>query len=280
MGASIVATSEPTSYPPNGEPRTLDFFVVDQRLMPAIGGIEVVHDLPLIQHRAVRLTLNVRATKYMIMQPVKPAPLPRVPPVGCAREPLDVDIKDDVVGLRPYSVDAVTAVDECWTKVVGALEHELCGRCDLVDGNGKPLNKFTGRDRPIRTVQRQALPPKAAGMGLVNMGLHAKVWAASRIQQIADISNSVATHGLSSEAQGQQRSKHKRRFIRRDGLVAFLIKEDHQTWQARCDVVAEHRLGDSDAMLLEAIAQQIITEAENARCKLQHGATRAWKEWV
>ncbi len=296
MRAVVAAPNAPTHHPADGgEPRVLDYFLVDARLAPAVREVEVLNDVPINPHRAVRLTLAVKAANYLVQVPKKQVALPKVPQIGCGRRPPTCDLSAVVprgpleqgresfgtTGQRPQpsrsSPEDVASA--AWKTLVGAIEQELCARCDLVDGQGKALQRYTGRGQPLRMVWRPVLPPRSAGLGAAPAVAVAATWAFTRILELAYISRRVLD-GQPTPAQRRQWMAIHSRFTRHTGHVATLMRKDPQTWGPRCDLVAEHRIGGDDWCILEYMAHEIMDEARNAKIAASRDAAKAWKAWV
>ncbi len=73
-GASLVHTTEATHFPGHGVPRCIDYFIVDERLLPAVREIRIIEEfcyheggqlvrVPARPHRAVKLVLRTTAVQ-------------------------------------------------------------------------------------------------------------------------------------------------------------------------------------------------------------------------
>ncbi len=88
VGAVIRAPAEATCYPPTGQPKVLDYFLVDSRIADAVGEAQLAREVVGSPHRAVKITVKGKEVGGLVQMVRKPKMLPRDRPTGCPRRPL------------------------------------------------------------------------------------------------------------------------------------------------------------------------------------------------
>ena len=87
-GGRWVYTDEPTVYPSTGCPRTIDYFIVSDKLAPFLKSVRVFDEVSTSPHRALLATFRSRSSPIVQLTLRTPKRFPRVKPKGCARHPV------------------------------------------------------------------------------------------------------------------------------------------------------------------------------------------------
>ena len=211
---SVVAPCEPTHFPGVGQNRCLDYFILDRSLAEAVQGVETVAELRCFSkdadytvaakpHRAVRLRLNHKFRPMLLRTLKVPRSFPRNKPIGCAREPVTASTPAiDGLQLAEDRDGNLAAITETWGKVVGDIEDELCGICDLT---GKSRRAHRGRQHEVAEAFRPSLPRRAAGpRGTMAQTEYATVWGANRLRELRALSEAYRHSGTHTPGQERQ----------------------------------------------------------------------------
>ena len=210
-GGAVWAPEDPTFYPEgNRKPRTIDFAILDTRVMGCRLNVRVATDYSLQGHRAVEFTIKGRTCNPLCWALATPRKLPRVPKCGCARKP-----------VLPSSHGSLETVDEQYKSVLKCIEAETCRRNDLVDEEGRPLAAFLGRGNGAVFIQCRALPPRNAGdLGEAANPALAFRWIAARAAEMAHLGRLACSGQALTVSQLKQAVNIVQKFCRRFRLEA------------------------------------------------------------
>ncbi len=279
-GAVLMSPSTPTHYPAEGRARTLDYFIIDERIAKSVTKVGVAHDVVTtsyraaqVGHRVVYLELDQKAMGGSARMIRRPKDLPREATVSCGRSP--------VLPKRDYAIMLQQSVDEesrmgvlsmWWRDLAGCLEAEVARRCDIVGEQGLPPVAYTGRGNGFQTAWRQILPARADGPdGGGDQTTHGLIWLATRLDELKNLAGKPsATWAAASRRQWCAITGKLRRS---QGLMKELIKEKPE-WAAALDELSACTPGDGDRLrhFLELARAQI-------RCRKEEERSRRKKEW-
>ncbi len=272
-GAIIKAPEAPTNYPGRGEARTLDYFVIDARLGPAVAGVELKQAVAGNPHRAVSLSIRAGILGGLVRTVRRPRMPPQARPVGCPRMPVVPARAEE--GTREGEEEGLAAA---WEKVAYCVEAEICRECDLVEANGMPGPAHAGRGRGLRLGWLPLLPPRiAAGLGRIDAATHRWKWVLNRVEELLHLCRVAARgSGLASGQTGQWR-----RIVyalgRRDGCVERMEEPLRSEVRALTATLTEPGGGEEGLRRVEDGLRKAIT-MKREQLAAERRAT--WRTWV
>ncbi len=228
-GAVVLAPTEATCFPPTGQPKVIDYFIVDSRIGDAVSDAQVVGTVTGSPHRAVKVTIRGKAAGGLVQMVKKPKMLPRLRPIGCPRRPLVPGAREE--GSREPEVEGEgQGLDARWRDVAYCIEGELCRECDCVKSDGGPDGRYMGRGGGLQLVRRPLLPPRtAARHGRADSRLHQLVWTLNRLEELIHLAGRSGG-GWGSETRREQWERIVHAMGKRDGCVEKLVEEDKEEW--------------------------------------------------
>ncbi len=283
---AVLAPATHTHFPGKGDSRTLDFFLVDRRLLPCVVDVAVADDLRLAPHRVVRLRWRLKAARYLVEALKTPRAFPQQRPIGCGRKPPVVNMSADIEGLGGEEVTRI--IGDKWSEIALAVEHELCGVCDLVDAQGNPLNAYCGRGGGLRLSKRQVLPPRTVrAFGRLDPVSRGFLLVSARIRELQALKAACRAAGGPPAASLRQWRFIADKLKRGNGPIGIIIKEKPVPWAARLEAIAEAKLLDDDRRTdsehhldwtqLDSWAEEAEALAESGRRRMANAARASWK---
>jgi ribonuclease HI len=263
--------------------RTIDYFVVDQRISGAIVSCCVETGFPARPHSLVLLRLRCDATRDLAMHLKRPSAFPTVRPIGCARQPVLPD-KEIFKSLASASVSQPEAVNSAFRHIIDLAECELCGLCDAVRQDGAPDNKFVGRGGELATKWGPVVPRSAGMCGrsdAIVLGLN---WLAIRLGELASLAVVVSKKGVNASREKQwqgivKKLRHPSGVLRQ--LLVFEAKHGRDDWNWKVKG-AGHLTPDSlfAAASLRLWAKEAKDASfERSKCAAKV-AVKTWWQWV
>ncbi len=225
----VLAPDVPTHYPAVGEARTIDFFIVHATLAAAVESVEVVDLAAAKPHRAVSLKLKACHIPRMQTTIRAPRRFPRHRPVGCGRSPVaPAEGYTKVISDAADTEELITAVDDCWSSFVSAMEAELCGLTDAWRGNA-PDQRWCGRSHGVDFVQTPVLPSRSSReMGKVDQRGQTYLWAENRLRELAVLAQHARSHGPLTGARRRQWSSIVGKLTAPKSAITHVRQEDEQ----------------------------------------------------
>ncbi len=225
-GAVVRAPSEATCYPPTGQPRVIDFFLVDARIGDAVGEAQLDKAVAGSPHRAVRITVRGKEVGGLVQMVRKPKMLPRQRPIGCPRRPLVPEGEGAEAGGEALGEGVRRDLEAGWRDIAYCIEAELCRECDCVRSDGAPDERYMGRGNGLQLVRRPLMPPRAAARhGRADGRLHRLAWSLNRMEELVHLAGKSGG-GWGDEPRRVQWERIVHALCKRDGCVEQLAKLD------------------------------------------------------
>ena len=163
--------------------RTIDYFIIDQRIAHAVLSVTTCLDLASSPHYAVALRLRRTATRDMVRMLKRPRNLPARRPIGCRRrtEPPSEALMAKLARAGKGDIDGLC--DALYL----AAETELCGICDQVTPSGEPDSRYIGRGQARDVVWKRIVPPSLPLIGRSAATAGGLQWLAIRLHEISTI---------------------------------------------------------------------------------------------
>ncbi len=270
-GALIKAPDGPTNYPGRGEARTLDYFVIDARLGPAVAGVSVKQAVAGNPHRAVSLSIRVGVLGGLVRSVRRPRMPPHARPVGCPRMP--------VVPMRTAAdTEEAEGLAAEWEKIAYCVEAEICRECDLVGADGMPSPEHVGRGKGLRLGWLPLLPPRvAAGLGRVDPAIHRWKWTLNRVEELLHLCRAAGRGGALTAGQSLQWSRVVFGLARRDGCVDRMEEPLRGELHALVATLKEPGGGEEG---LRRVEESLRAAVAGRREQLTADRRTTWRTWV
>jgi len=275
MGVAIVRPEGPTCH----SGRTIDFFLVDRRLLPLVLGVHILLDADTSPHYPVALDLKLDYDFPLITVFASPAPFPKERKVGCLRPPLP-PARERFEAAVTATRDDPSELDALWKHVAELAEHDLCGMFDLVRSDGAPTARYTGRGGELRLVQRPLIPPDAKELGPADAVTRALWWFAARgTERVAAASRVITGSAPRSEGfNAHWRAVGVR--LRTSGHRQVLVAHD-AAWSERLLQASFLSPDDADgASILKGAVVRARAEAKERKRKAGAAAAASWKAFT
>ena len=244
-GATVADPAVPTHFPGDGCSRCLEYFIICRELADAVVKVDTISELryagegnyvtvPAKPHRVVQLTLKRRFQPLLLTTLNMPKLFPRRKPIGCARQPAELDrcaSAGSILAEKDRDTAAILVSDR-WASIVAAIEEELCGICDFVG------QAHRGRAKGTSLALRQVLPRRAAGRhGNMGQAGFAVVWGVNRLKELLERSEIHETRGALSEGQRRQWD----RLVRKMCSPSAPVFCAGGRWEDTLEALQEHR---------------------------------------
>ena len=217
--------------------RTIDYFIIDQRVAHAVISVATRVDLASSPHYAVELRLRRTATRDMVRMLRRPRALPARRPIGCSRKATK---PSEILMSRLASADKGD-IDNLCSALYQAAEAELCGMCDQVTPDGKPDSRYTGRGQARDAVWKRIVPPSLPLLGRSAAAAGGLQWLAIRLHEISTI---LKRAGAVCTTTGIKACAHRAALLNSlraptGHLREMLAAPESMKWRARVEVLAE-----------------------------------------
>ena len=163
--------------------------------------------------------------------------------------------------------------------MIGVAEKELCLQFDMVDDEGKPLDRYLGRGKEARVVKRPAIPRGCLQQGRVDargLGLR---WFRLRLLDLIGILRLVQRAKI-KHPQELQWWRIMRQLWRPAGVLKELIDSD-PCWHARAHAVALLTPQSTHTItVLKAWAKEADKEVAAVASRTASAAKQSWKAWT
>ena len=275
MGVAVVRPEGPTCH----SGRTIDFFLVDRRLLPLVLGVHILLDADTSPHYPVALDLKLDFDIPLITVFASPAPFPKERKVGCLRPPRP-PVDERFAAAETATRDDPSALDALWKHVAELAEYDLCGLFDFVRDDGAPTARYAGRGGELRLVQRPLIPPDAKELGPADAVTRALWWFATRgTERVAAASRVQAGSAVRSESfNGHWRAVGVR--LRTSGHFRVLVAHD-AAWSER--LLQASFLSPDDASGASTLKEAVVrarAEAKERKRKAGAAAAASWKAFT
>ena len=232
-------------------------------------------------HQAVVFRFRNNATRQLVKQMIRPKCFGSERPIGCI-PPAPTIVVDDTVLKDLSSKDPEVlkqGVSKGLEHMIGVAEKELCMQFDMVDDEGKPLDRYLGRGKEARVVKRPAIPRGCLQQGRVDargLGLR---WFRLRLLDLIGILR-LAQRAKIKHPQELQWWRIMRQLWRPAGFLKKLIDSD-PCWHARAHAVALLAPQSTHTItVLKAWAKEADEEAAAVASRTASAAKQSWKAWV
>ena len=280
-GGRWAYAEEPTIYPSTGCPRTIDYFIVSDKLAPFVDTVRVFDEVSTSPHRALLATFKNRSKPIVQWTLRTPRRFPRVKPMGCARHPVaphdgflkemrDAETKEEVKGV----------LGAAWKDLALAVETEICGVTDRYTQDG-PDRKCCGRGDGSRYVEAPMLPARAMGeWGRLDMESYRLLWSINRLGELASLARISKDGGRLTKGQSRQWEV----LVKKVGNVRcpmLSMKEGAQQWRVLAVQLKNHANEPWETVdLLESSVDWATGLLEAKRKKHKQVVGKSWWKWV
>ena len=259
--------------------RTIDFFIVDQRIAHAVISVATRLDLASSPHYAVELRLRCTATRDMVRMLRKPRALPTRRPIGCSRktEQLSGALMSKLASAEKRDIDVLCGL------LYQAAEAELCGMCDQVTPEGRPDSRYTGRGQSREVVWKRIVPPSLPLLGRAAALAGGLQWLAIRLNEISAI---LKKAGARSAVAGSKACAHRAALLSSlrvpsGHLREMLAEPESLKWKTRVEaLVATGLHQDLNADAIRSWSMEARLEARTCSRQAAQASLRSWWKFV
>ncbi len=282
-GATVRRTGTATNYPGVGEPREIDFFLIDTKLAAAESEARVDDRISGEPHRAVVITVKGKLAGGLVQAARRPKGFPSARPIGCPRRPVTPDNMEE----RARAIEAGTTsqddtMDSIWADLARCAEAELCRECDLVDAEGRPLQAYLGRGEGFSLKWKQLLPERVTGpAGRGDSTLHCMMSVLNRLEELVHLGG-IAERVVGGLTAGQRIQWHRVVFNlrRRRGPLDRLAASDARFGALQALLLHVSPGASGWLSELRAAATLAREAIDGHKRVLAQERLAAWKAWV
>ena len=290
VGGVIVRPTGATCRSSSGG-RTIDFCVMDARMLGAVASITLDQVFPSSPHYPVRLRIRGAAVKEYVNALRRPACFDVDKPTGCMRRPQNLGcealevlerLEESAGGGHQRPTEKLAAMGIVVEGLFDAAEGQLCRICDKVLEDGSPDPKFLGRAKGLKVVRQLLVPKAAAELGIVDaitMGLH---WLRRALRDLAILICVVDKGRAFTRQMALQWNAIMKTCRSPTGCLRKLLDDEAgQRWRFRLEGVGLVHIGSvSVVAVLKEWAADADQQARKRSAASSREAARGWWEWV
>ena len=280
-GGRWVYVDKPTVYPSTGKPRTIDYFIVSDKLAPFLDTVRIFEEVSTSPHRALLATFRSRSSPLWQWTLRTPKRFPRTRPKGCARHPIAPhDEFLDGVKTATTQEEAKRALGGAWKDLALAVEAEVCGITDRYTQEG-PNHKWCGRGEGSRFVKAPVLPARAMGeWGRLDTESYHLLWTINRLEELSALAAIANARGSLTRGQLRQWEGLLRK-VANAHCPMLSMKENVVQWKTLDEQLRHCAREPGEATeLLGASVAWAVGILEEKRKKHKQVRCRSWWRWV